>query len=83
MWRIRGVSEDGENLANDFVPQLEKQFQNLGITLKENDDTFLSTIDIMRQLNSVWDDITDMQRADLLESVAGKFFAPLYSNIQV
>jgi len=57
---------------SDLVPTLENKFAKVGITLKKTDDEFLSTIDIMRQLRSVWDDITDMERAELLEAVAGK-----------
>ncbi len=72
---MRGVSEDGEDLG-ELIPTLEKKFQRVGLTLRETDDSFKSTIDIMRGLRSIWDDITDIERADLLEAVAGKTLPP-------
>lgn len=73
--RIRGVSEEGEDLS-DLVPTLERQFSALGLTLLEDADTFHSTYKILKDLSGVWDDITDIQRADILESVAGKNMPP-------
>lgn len=69
--RIRGISEEGEDLTN-LVPTLEKQFNALGLTLKKDDNTFKSTYEIFKDLSSVWNDITDFQRANILELVAGK-----------
>ncbi len=48
------------------MPTMEKQFAAVGLTLKKDNDTFKSTYDIMKDLASVWEDLTDMQRADLL-----------------
>ncbi len=67
--RIRGVSEEGENLAHDFLPTMESQFNAIGLTLRENDDTFKSTYEIMKDLSEVWDGLTDMQRADILSGL--------------
>ena len=78
--RIRGVGEDFEEVAG-LAPKLEEAFNSIGISIKENDDTFKSTFDIMKDLSEVWGDLTDIQRAYILELVAGKFIAPLYSNI--
>lgn len=69
--RIRGISEEGEDLTN-LVPTLEKQFNALGLTLKKDDNTFKSTYEIFKDLSSVWNNITDFQRANILELVAGK-----------
>ena len=70
--RIRGVSEDGEDLA-DLLPTLEKEFAAVGLTLKKDENTFKSTYEIMKDLASVWDSpqMTDMRRASILEGVAG------------
>lgn len=70
--RLRGISEEGEDLK-DLIPTLEKKFQRVGITLKKSDNELKSTIDTMRALHDVWEDISDMERADLLEAVAGRF----------
>ncbi|QSF43548.1 phage tail tape measure protein [Paenibacillus tianjinensis] len=69
--RLRGISEDGEDLSN-LVPTLEKKFSALGLTLKKDDSTFKSTYEIFSELSGVWKDLNDFQKADILESVAGK-----------
>ena len=55
-----------------MLPQLESKFNSVGISLKENNDTFKSTTQILREVAGVWEEISDMQRADLLEAIAGK-----------
>ncbi len=62
---IRGVSDEGENLE-DLLPSMEKKFSAIGLTLKKDNDTFKSTYEIMKDLAGVWEDLTDMQRADIL-----------------
>ena len=37
---IRGVSEEGEDLT-DLIPSMEKLFNSVGLTLKENETTYL------------------------------------------
>jgi hypothetical protein len=68
---IRGVSEEGEDLT-DLIPSMEKLFNSVGLTLKENETTFKSTYDIIKDLSSIWETLTDMKRANILESVAGE-----------
>ena len=68
--RLRGVSEEGEDLS-ELVPTLEKKFERIGLTLKESETEFKSTYDTMKDLASVWDDLTDIDRASILEDVAG------------
>ena len=69
--RIRGVSDEGEDLT-DLIPVMEKQFNAIGLSLKKDNQTFKSTYEIIEDLSKVWHTLTDMQRADILESVAGK-----------
>ncbi|OME55374.1 phage tail tape measure protein [Paenibacillus odorifer] len=78
--RLRGVSEDGEDLTN-LIPSLEKKFQSMGLTLKKDDQTFKSTYEIFKDLSSVWNDLSDMKRADVLESVAGKLQGNLAASL--
>ena len=73
--RLRGLGEDGESISG-LMPTLEQQFGRLGLTLKKDENTFLSTYEIMEQLAKVWDDISDFDRANILESVAGKSLPP-------
>ena len=51
---------------------MEKQFNAIGLSLRKDNNTFKSTYEIMKDLSEVWEDLEDMQRADILESVAGK-----------
>ena len=51
---------------------MENSWNTMGLTLKKNDDTFKSTFEIMTDLHSVWDDLSDMKQAEVLELVAGK-----------
>ncbi|MFI2856783.1 transglycosylase SLT domain-containing protein [Paenibacillus sp. JSM ZJ436] len=69
--RIRGVSEEGEDLTN-LLPTLESKFASVGLTLKKNDDTFKSTYEIFEDLSTVWNQLSDMQQAEFVELVAGK-----------
>lgn len=69
--RIRGVSEEGEDLSN-LVPELEKAFNSFGSTIMQDEDTFKSTYDIMKELAKHWDDLTDIQKAYITELIGGK-----------
>lgn len=72
-WRIRGVSDEGDELASDHLPKLEEKFNKVGLSLKKTDDSFKSTYEIMLDIAKVWDKLPDFSRAEILETVAGKF----------
>ena len=78
---IRGLGEDGEAISG-LMPTLEQQFARLGLTLKKDENTFLSTYEIMEQLSEVWDDISDFERANILNfrAIWTKFRIENYSN---
>lgn len=69
--RIRGVSDDGEDLTK-LLPTLEAKFNSVGLSLKKNDNTFKSTYEIFEDLSTVWDRLSDFQQAEFVELVAGK-----------
>ena len=72
--RLRGVSEDGENLTG-LIPELQEYFDSYGTGVKLIDaatGSFNSTYDILTKLSESWGTLTDMQRADLTEKIAGK-----------
>lgn len=73
--RIRGVGESAEE-AGELAATLEQAFNSVGLTLMENEDTLKSTYQIMKELSEVWDELTDIQRAYILELVAGKLLPP-------
>src|SRR5206468_2261286 len=78
--RIRGISDDGEDLSK-LVPTLEKKFESLGLTLKKSDNSFKSTFEIFQDLNSVWGKLNEFQRSDILELVAGKLQGNIAASI--
>lgn len=69
--RLRGVDEDGA-AVDGLLPSLEEKFQSIGLTLKKDEKTFKNTYEIFSDLHDVWDSLSDIQRADVLELVAGK-----------
>ncbi|MDD4469398.1 MAG: phage tail tape measure protein, partial [Acholeplasmataceae bacterium] len=69
--RLRGVSEDGEDVL-EYLPKLEQAFRNVGIEIRKDENTFKSTYELMSNLASIWDTLTDIQRAHMSELVAGK-----------
>ncbi|MFL1672443.1 phage tail tape measure protein [Paenibacillus dendritiformis] len=69
--RLRGISEEGEDLSN-LVPKLEEKFNSLGLTIKKDQNTFKNTYEVFKDLATVWDKLTDFQQAEIIELVAGK-----------
>lgn len=78
--RIRGSSaEDLEDagLATDNLcestSKLRKEIKALsGVDIMLNEDTYKSTYQILLEISQVWDRLTDVNRATLLETLAGK-----------
>ena len=52
---------------------MEEAFNRVGLSLKKTDDSFKSTYEIMLDISKVWDKLSDFERANILEKVAGKF----------
>lgn len=79
--RIRGYSEDTEEYSEDVailtgkIADLTKTAKTPGgISLFKADDpnTYKSTYEILREISEIWDELTDKQRAPLLEALFGK-----------
>lgn len=88
--RLRGAKGELEDLGeevDDNVENLTKmQGQILNLThghvnIFEDNGDFKSTYDILKGIYEVWDDLTDMEQADLLETVAGKHRANTVASI--
>ena len=56
--------------------KMEQSWNTMGLTLKKNEDTFKSTFEILTDLRDVWDDLSDMKQAEVLELLAGKCLPP-------
>lgn len=80
--RIRGYDEETEEYSADVaeltgtIADLTKvaSNNNRGISLFEADDpeTYRSTYDILSDIADIWDELTDKNRANLLEALFGK-----------
>ena len=80
--RIRGYDEETEELSEDLtnitgtIADLTKVSSNnfTGISLFEDGDmdTYRSTYDILADIADIWDELTDKNRAELLEALFGK-----------
>ena len=79
--RIRGYDEETEEYSED-VAMLTGKIADLtktaktpgGISLFEPGDpnTYKSTFDILKEISEIWDELTDKNRATLLEALFGK-----------
>lgn len=80
--RIRAIDEETEEFSSDLteitgkVADLTKVASNgnKGISLFEPGDpnTYRSTYDILKDISKIWKELTDKNRADLLEVLFGK-----------
>lgn len=77
--RIRGaktelqeMGEDTDDMASS-TSKLRAQVKGLtkGFDIMKDDKTFKQTYDIMKGIAAVWDDLDDISRASLLETLAG------------
>lgn len=88
--RIRGYDEETEEFSEDVailtgeIADLTKTASNPGgISLFEagDPDTYRSTYDILADIADIWDELTDKNRAKLLEALFGKRQAQIGSAI--
>lgn len=79
--RLRGMKGELEDLGEEVDENVESiskmQTHILNIThgkvnIFEDDGSFKSTYEIMEKIHDIWDDLTDTEQADLLETIAGK-----------
>lgn len=65
-----GISTDG---MAESVSELRNELRMLtGIDIQINDDTFKSTYQIMKEIAGVWDQLTDVTQANVLQLIGGK-----------
>ena len=78
-----GESTDG---MADSVSKLRKEILALTggqVDIQLDEDTYKSTYQIMKELSQVWDQLTDISQANLLERLGGRIFAAAYSNVRL
>lgn len=72
--RLRGVNDEGKKVAK-LIPEIQEAFTRSGISKDDimiDEDTFKSTYDIMDSLAGKWEELTDVQKAQLTELIGGK-----------
>lgn len=81
--RLRGMSGELEKLGEDVdenvesLSKMQTKILNLShgkVNIFEDDGSFKSTYEIMQGIAKVYYDLTDTDRADLLETIAGRFY---------
>lgn len=74
--RIRGTTdqlgEDAEEMTITTSELRDKIKSIAGIEIMENDTTFKSTYQILKEISEVYDTLTDAQQADIAEMLGGK-----------
>ena len=65
-----GIETDG---MADSVAKLRQELLDLAnVDIMLDDDTFKSTYQIIKELSEVWDEISDVSQANILEKIGGK-----------
>ena len=65
-----GIETDG---MADSVSKLRQEIKSLtGVDIMKSNDEFKSTIQILREIAEVWDDLSDVTQANIMERLAGK-----------
>lgn len=82
--RLRGTKVSLEEAGEDVEGMAEttsKMRENIkalsGVDIMLDDNNYKSTYQIMREISNVWNDLTDVKQAGLLELIAGKTRANL------
>lgn len=79
--RLRGYDEDTEELSNDVqalvgdIADLTKTVQHpMGISIfsDEAKTEYKSTVQVLREISGIWNELTDKQQARILEALGGK-----------
>ena len=83
--RLRGAKEELESTGEETdglvesTSKLQKKIMALtGVDIMLDDSTFKSTYDILLEISKVWNDLSDISRANVLEVIAGKQFCLKY-----
>lgn len=70
--RVRGLSEDWQTVDNELVNIKGDIYDLTGVSIMEDEDTFKSTYDILKEISYVWDNITDKEQSNISELLFGK-----------
>ena len=86
--RIRGAKSDLEDMGEDtedLASSTSKLRQELlaltGVDLMLNENTYKSTYQILVEIAEVWDQLSDISQANVLEKIAGKTRASVVAGL--
>ena len=86
--RIRGSKTELEDMGEstddlaDSTSKLRGEIKALtGVDIMLDDDTYKSTAQIIKEIGAVWDKLTDVQQANVLEKLAGKTRASVIAGL--
>lgn len=69
---LEEAGEDTEGMV-ESAAKLQAMIKGMtGVDIMVDKDTFKSTYDIIKELGAVWDDLKDIEQAQILEAIAGK-----------
>ncbi|WP_063565497.1 hypothetical protein [Paenibacillus sp. O199] len=69
--RLHGLDEDS-NRIEGLKEEIENKLNTINLSLVDDTGKQKSLFKVVSELNSVWNDLNDYQRADVLELIAGK-----------
>ena len=86
--RVRGskteleeMGEETDNLA-ESTSKLRSEIQSLtGVDIMSSDNQYKSTYDILLEISKVWDTLSDVSQANVLEKLAGKTRASVVAGL--
>ena len=84
---MNALGEDTEGMADSTAKARQEMLALSGVDIMANATTFKSTYDILDDLSSKWQNLTDIQQASVTELIAGKrqgnIISALMSNFDV
>ena len=70
--RIRGLSEDWESVDEELINIKGDIYELTGVSILDDEETYKSTYDILKEISYVIDDISDVKAAQVAEKLFGK-----------
>ena len=81
--KLEEIGESTEGMVESVTRLQTQLFQltNGKVNIMASPDTFKSTYQIMKEISEVWDDLTDIKKANVIELIAGKHRANVIISI--
>ena len=79
--RLRGINEETMELDDSLKTIKGDLYDLTGVSVMQDADTFKSTYQILKDMNTVWDNLSDKTQADALELMFGKQRANIGASV--